>query len=130
MSDDFVVSVEEIKKSFIPVLARGGAKKAILFGSYARGEADQQSDIDLLIIAESKRPFIERFKDFSNLWHVSPVKSLDVFVYTIKEFQKMQREKNPFIVKAMVEGKLIYEAEPRPRSGPVAAASRTRLGGE
>ena len=106
------VSKEDIKKAMLPVLEKGGARRAILFGSYARGEANQYSDIDLIIIAESERPFIERFKDFPALRHVSPVKAMDIIVYTPSEFQRMQAEENLFISRALKEGESIYEAEP------------------
>jgi predicted nucleotidyltransferase len=36
------------------------AEKVILFGSYARGEATEDSDIDLFIIAPTNERFIER----------------------------------------------------------------------
>jgi len=38
---------------------------AYLLGSRARGDA--HSDIDLLIVAPSRRPFVERFRDYPNL---------------------------------------------------------------
>ncbi len=39
----------ELKKKIIPVLKRNGVVKAGIFGSYARGEAKKNSDIDILI---------------------------------------------------------------------------------
>ena len=42
-------ATNDIIKAILPVLEKGGAKKAILFGSYARGDADEYSDIDLII---------------------------------------------------------------------------------
>jgi len=33
----------------MPVFEQYGVKRAILFGSYARGTADQKSDLDLLV---------------------------------------------------------------------------------
>ena len=101
------LTIVDIKKFLAPVLRKGGARKAILFGSYARGEADEYSDIDLIIIAESHRPFVERFKDFTGLWEASPVKALEVLVYTTEEFETMQAEGNPFISMALEEGKII-----------------------
>ncbi|PIR63002.1 MAG: hypothetical protein COU65_00230 [Candidatus Pacebacteria bacterium CG10_big_fil_rev_8_21_14_0_10_42_12] len=38
-----------IVQNIIPVLEKYGVKKASLFGSYARGTQDQQSDVDILI---------------------------------------------------------------------------------
>lgn len=111
------VTRERIVEAITPVLQQGGALKAILFGSYARGDADEYSDLDLIIIvAESQWPFVERFKDFMALWHVSPVKSLEVFVYTRNELAQMQRTGNVFLAHALEEGEVIYEAQP-PRGG-------------
>ena len=39
---------------------RYGAKEVILFGSYARGQANKDSDIYLLIIAETEEGFFKR----------------------------------------------------------------------
>ena len=103
-------ATNDIIKAILPVLEKGGAKKAILFGSYARGDADEYSDIDLIIIAESNRPFIERFKDYLDLWKVSPIKAMDVLVYTSQEFEEMKGRGNFFIQQVVEEGKVIYEA--------------------
>jgi len=64
-----ILSLESIKRSFAPVLKAGGAEKAIIFGSYARGEADEYSDIDLVVIADTDRPFFDRFTDFRPLYN-------------------------------------------------------------
>lgn len=42
-------SINEIKKIALPILNRYGVKKAAVFGSVARGEMDEQSDIDILV---------------------------------------------------------------------------------
>ena len=47
-----------------PLLCEHGAKAAYVVGSWARGEADEWSDIDVVIVAESPRPAVERFKDY------------------------------------------------------------------
>lgn len=39
----------DIKQKTIPILKRYGVTKAAVFGSYARGEAKKNSDIDLLV---------------------------------------------------------------------------------
>jgi hypothetical protein len=41
--------LNEIKRISIPIAQRYGVKKLALFGSYARGEQNEQSDIDFLI---------------------------------------------------------------------------------
>ncbi len=46
--------VEEIKKKILPILKKYGVKKAGVFGSIVRGEAKEDSDIDILVEIESK----------------------------------------------------------------------------
>ena len=43
-----MLTIEEIKKAVTPICKRYGVKKMWLFGSYARGEADDKSDVDLI----------------------------------------------------------------------------------
>ena len=44
-----VYTIEEIKEMIYDILKKYGIEKAYLFGSYARGEANQQSDVDIMI---------------------------------------------------------------------------------
>src|SRR5438105_12738208 len=39
---------------------RYGAERVILFGSVARGEATPDSDVDLLVVAPTRQPFLNR----------------------------------------------------------------------
>lgn len=45
---DKVYTLDEIKAKAIPIAKKYGVKRLSLFGSYARGEADAQSDLDFL----------------------------------------------------------------------------------
>ena len=44
-----VYSVEEIKNIVMPIVKRYNIPAIFLFGSYARGEANENSDIDFLV---------------------------------------------------------------------------------
>ena len=44
-----MLTVEEIKKRIIPVLMENNVRGAVLFGSYAKGTANEDSDVDLLV---------------------------------------------------------------------------------
>ena len=44
-----MLTVSEIKSKISPICKKYGVNKAYLFGSYARGEANENSDIDLHI---------------------------------------------------------------------------------
>ena len=51
-----IYTVEEIRRRITPVAVRHRLKAVYLFGSYARGEATDESDIDLLIDTETIPP--------------------------------------------------------------------------
>lgn len=44
-----IYSIEDIKRITVPVAQKYGVKKLALFGSYARGEQKETSDIDFII---------------------------------------------------------------------------------
>ena len=44
-----IYEISEIQSLLEPVLRERGVKSAVLFGSYSNGEADEGSDIDLLV---------------------------------------------------------------------------------
>ena len=91
-----------------PLLRQHGAKAAYIVGSWARGEADASSDVDLVIVASSALPAVERFKDYLPAILASP-RPVELFVYTPEEFERMRDEERPFLMNALEEAKLIYE---------------------
>lgn len=95
--------VDRIKKS-------GDVEKIILFGSFARGDMDEYSDIDIVVIKETKERFVKRLLDIESFADL-PI-HVDVFVYTPEEFATMFEGGNPFIDKVIKEGKIIYEKQP------------------
>jgi predicted nucleotidyltransferase len=91
-----------------PLLREHGARAAYLIGSRARGTADQHSDIDLIIVAESDRSEVERLKDYLPAIVASPV-GVDLFIYTPEEFERLRDEERPFLMHALADAKLIHE---------------------
>ena len=51
--------IEELKKTLIDVLRKHDVKKAALFGSIVRGEATDESDIDLLVEFEGRKSLLD-----------------------------------------------------------------------
>lgn len=49
-----VYTIDEIQKTIIYILKKYGIKKAYIFGSYARNEANKNSDIDIMIVGGNK----------------------------------------------------------------------------
>jgi hypothetical protein len=56
-----------IIRNLKPILAKFGVKEIGLFGSYVRDEADENSDIDILIDFESEK---ESFDNFMSAYEV------------------------------------------------------------
>jgi predicted nucleotidyltransferase len=105
MGNVLLRDLAELRRRLAPHLTR--ARKAIVFGSVARGDADAWSDLDLIIVADTARPFFERFKDFAGLYDVWP--RLDLLIYTPEEFARMVAEERPLISRALGEGVVLHE---------------------
>jgi len=78
----------------------------VLFGSYARGEAHEGSDIDLMVIKETSKRFIDRIADVIKL--NKTLITLEPLVYSPLEFETIKKEKRDFIMTIEEEGIEIY----------------------
>ena len=92
-------AVEQIVAEYGPV------EKILLFGSVARGEADEASDLDLIIVKRTSQRFLERILAVPLL--PGPA---DVFVYTPEELEQMREHENPFILKALEDAVTVYQS--------------------
>ena len=84
------------------------AERVILFGSHARGEAREGSDVDLLIIARSSLPSFKRSRQLYRLFRPYPFPT-DLVVYTPDEVREGLRTPVSFVAAVMREGKILYE---------------------
>lgn len=58
-----IYTIEEIQQLITPILQEYEVEKAYIFGSYARGEATEDSDVDIMI----KKGKLETLLQFSGL---------------------------------------------------------------
>jgi uncharacterized protein len=100
--------MEETLNVLLQALQRYQPQRIILFGSTARGEADADSDLDVLVIKETPEPFVQRLETMARLCPTGV--HADILVYTPEELQHMVEDGNPFILRALEEGRVIYEA--------------------
>ena len=97
-----------LKRITKAVLVVGEPLKIVIFGSYARNEADSQSDLDLLIIEESDQPRFKRSPRYY-LALKDIVIPKDIAVWTPAEVHDWSEVPNAFVTAALREGKIIYE---------------------
>ena len=98
-----MLSIEEIKNFIYPIVNKYPIDKVILFGSYARGNANESSDVDLAIDSAGKLYNRKIFALGGELLSVFPVR---VDVYDILEIN----EHSPLYESVKNEGVVIYEA--------------------
>jgi uncharacterized protein len=96
-----------IKARLIPILQRSKAKKAILFGSVAIGEATRRSDLDVMIIMDTEKRFFFRHDDFYDIYEEFQGISVDLLIYTPEEIEKIRHRR--FIKDILQKGEIIYE---------------------
>ncbi len=102
--------MEKKLNKLLQALQRYHPQRIILFGSVARGEADADSDLDVLVIKDTTDPFVHRLETMAKLCPLGV--HADILVYTPDELRQMIDDGNPFILQALQEGRTVYEARP------------------
>ncbi|MFA7243237.1 MAG: nucleotidyltransferase domain-containing protein [Sulfuricellaceae bacterium] len=82
--------------------------KIILFGSYARGDADEGSDLDLTVVEKDiPDPAQEYLRLHSAVGHLGV--GVDVLIFTEREFNKRRDWWSTPVFSAVREGKVMYD---------------------
>ena len=82
--------------------------KIFLFGSYANNQANEDSDIDLLIIKDTSEPKYKRSIEIQRLLIGSKI-PVDIVVYTNDEFENEKLKRFSFVNSVLQGALLIYE---------------------
>ncbi len=82
--------------------------KIVLFGSYASGKPTADSDLDLLVIIDTKEKGIKRYAMVSELLEPRKV-PMDILVKTPEEIRKSLKMLCPFTENILKTGKVLYE---------------------
>ena len=96
--------VDKLVSSYAP-------QKVILFGSYAYGTPDRDSDIDLLIVKDTPERFFDRLttvrKVVAGTHNGVPI---DLLVLTPKEVEAKLQAGDQFIGEILEKGRVVYAA--------------------
>jgi predicted nucleotidyltransferase len=92
--------------------------RILMFGSYARGDAHEQSDLNLcvVVVPNDERP-LEEWPSKSWLYRGADLKqriasgevAVDPYVFTEAEFEALRDRDHPLIRQIIEEGRVVYE---------------------
>jgi uncharacterized protein len=96
VKDDVLVTISRdplfghSREDYVVLLKRrlaGRVEEAYFFGSFADGDFNKYSDIDMILVQETDLPFHERALAFSDLLDLVP--TTDIMVYTRAELTRL-----------------------------------------
>lgn len=102
------ISIREIKEKVVPILQDYPVEKAILFGSYSKGQPHNNSDIDLYIDTNGKL----RGLDFVGLLEML----VDTLGIDIDLIDKSHIEPNSLILQEIKNGGTVIYEKPKKHS--------------
>ena len=77
--------------------------RAYAFGSLARGEQDEWSDLDLLLVRKTNLEFFDRIREVMNL--VGDLGAVDLLIYTPDELNELiETRGNAFLADVIAKG--------------------------
>jgi len=102
----------ELNKIVRQVVDAYHPQKILLFGSYAYGKPDADSDLDLLIIKKTSQRFIDRLVNVRQIVS-DPRRSVpfEPLVLTPDELESRLAIGDQFFEEIIVKGKVLYDAE-------------------
>ena len=103
-----MVTLGDIENLSRRIAEKFDVEKIILFGSYADGTATEQSDIDLLVVAEMDVPQMERYGAVRKVAADFPA-GFDIVVKSPEEYRKWRGVVNHIVYFAEKYGKVTYE---------------------
>lgn len=103
-----MISFADIKKISEKIANTYDTEKIILFGSYAKGTASDDSDIDLLVVADINLPPAKRYGAVRKLTDDIPA-PFDLIVRSRNEYNRWKSVLNNIVYFADKYGKVIYD---------------------
>lgn len=98
---------QKIKEVADKIAKEHQPEKIILFGSYAWGEPDHDSDVDLFVVKETENTR-ETAKEIDGSIFPRPF-PINLIVYTPAKLKRELNLEEPFVSKITKEGKVLFE---------------------
>ena len=103
-----MISQEKISEIVNKIAENYDPDKIILFGSYAKGTANTDSDLDFIIVKKTDTPKQKRGREVRK-YLLGAMIPIDLKIYTPDEFEKEKNSVYSFLNSAIKNSKLIYE---------------------
>jgi uncharacterized protein len=103
-----MIETTKINEIVNRIALRFNPDKIIMFGSYAAGNSNFDSDLDLIVIKDTDLPRHKRSFDIQKSLIGSMI-PMDILVYTNKEYEQEKNEKYSFLNSAIKTSKILYE---------------------
>jgi uncharacterized protein len=104
-----MIALSQIEAFSEQIVAKFQPEKIILFGSYAYGQPDEDSDVDLLVILPFEEMPVQ--KAISIRQQMNYPFSLDLMARTPTQIQQRLEMGDFFIQDIITRGKVLYEAD-------------------
>ncbi|MEI7604250.1 MAG: nucleotidyltransferase domain-containing protein [bacterium] len=103
------VLLQRLRKVVTDLVDAFEPEEIIMYGSYARGDNDIYSDIDIIIIADTDLRFQDRSLRALDIVGDSNDIPVNPIVYTPVEFKAMLERKESFLISALNESLLLWK---------------------
>ena len=100
-------SLDQIRPRLAEFCSGQGIMRAIVFGSYARGTQTRKSDLDLVIVMDTKRRFLDRYDGVKAIHDFVPDVHVEMLIYTEDELRAIAHR--PFMRQILREGVVVHE---------------------
>ena len=94
------------------IVAEADPEQVVLFGSRGRGDHDDHSDVDFIVVeAEPFGPGRSRHREITRLRRALGARGvgIDVLVYSVDEVEYWRDSLNHVLARALREGRVLYE---------------------
>ena len=111
MQNEVIEKIEMETRERVTKLVRDDLKKIILFGSYARGDYTEESDIDIAVLVDCNREETAKYKDGLVVLSADlDLKNMVVVNFICLPYHEFNQRKAyyPFYSNIEAEGKVLY----------------------
>ena len=94
MKTDVHAELHDLANCLGPIFEKYRIMQAILFGSRARGEGSRHSDVDLILVQQTEKRFLDRYDGIlAEITQAVRTCDVDVLICTPEEFRQLRHRR-------------------------------------